>query len=691
MYKSALLFSLLLPLCQNAQSNPIENDTLSKPHVVLNEVVVTSYKEKKNIREIPASVSYVPLSEIKNKNIVSMKEISSYIPNLFIPDYGSKLTSPVYIRGIGSKINAPSVGLYVDGVPFFEKSVFDFDISEVDRIEVLRGPQGTLYGRNTMGGIINVYTKNPLEYDGASFSVTTSNYEQNQVSGSYYGKLNDSFGYSFSGNYKHSDGFFRNEYTGSQADNLNAASGKMKLYWKKSNRFNANLLVNYEYSDQGGYPYALIDSLGKIGKVNYNNYSSYRRGVLTSGLTMNYSFDHFLLKSVTGYQYSDDRQAIDQDFSPKSLYFVTQTQRQHMVSQELEMRSARDQRYNWLNGFFAFHQSSVSTTKSLPTVKDYDSPTNGFAFYHQSTLKDLFFEKLSATVGFRFDYEKTSQDFNSVKVVSGVTQPVMALNTDIEFTQLTPKFSLQYQFTPRNMAYATVTKGYKTGGFNTSFDVVEEQTFKPEYSWNYEIGGKFSCFEDRLKGDLSLFYIDWDNQQISQNLASQRGSLLKNAGKSYSKGVELAMQGQVCKGLNLQMSYGFTEAKFRDYKSEATKYAKAFNYSGNYIPYAPRQTVMLGGDYTLNLGSRYVDQLVFSTQYIGTGKLYWNETNAASQSYYGILNGKISAHKGNLTVDVWAKNIASQDYTAFYFEFLGSPFGQKGKPMTFGTTISFTL
>ncbi|WP_321437812.1 TonB-dependent receptor [uncultured Bacteroides sp.] len=691
MYKSALLFSLFL-LSQYAQSSPIDNDTLSKPHVVLDEVVVTSYKEKKNIREIPASVSLIPLSEIRNKNILGMKDISSAIPNLFIPDYGSKLTSPIYIRGIGSKINVPSVGLYVDGVPFFDKSVFDFDINEVDRIEVLRGPQGTLYGRNTMGGIINVYTKNPLAYNGGTLSATVANYGQTQFSGSYYGKLSDSFGYSLSGNYKHSDGFFKNDYTGSEADNLNAASGKLKLYWRKSARFNANLLVNYENSDQGGYPYALIDkTTGKIGNVNYNDYSSYRRGVLTSGLTMNYSFDHFLLKSVTGYQYFDDRQAIDQDFTPKEVYFVTQKQRQHMISQELEMRSLGDKRYSWLNGFFAFHQGTTNTINvksAAPTVKDYDAPTDGFAFYHQSTLKDLLFKKLSATVGVRFDYEKAKQDYNYAKIVSGAIQPVQALNTNLEFTQLTPKFSLQYQFTPVNMTYATVTRGYKTGGFNTSFDVAEDQTFKPEYSWNYEVGGKFSCFGDRLKGDLSLFYIDWDNQQISQPVTSAGkvvGSMLRNAGKSYSKGAELTMQGRIYKGLNLQMSYGYTEAKFRSYQ-----YGSA-DYSGNFIPYIPGQTLMLGGDYTLNLHSKYVDRVVFSTQYIGTGKLYWNETNAASQGYYGILNGKVSAHKGNLTVDLWTKNATSQKYTAFYFEMTGNSFGQKGRPMTFGTTLTFTL
>lgn len=153
---------ILLCLAYTARGEEIEKDTAKIRNVELNEVIVQSFKQQRDLRLEPLSASAVTGTAIQNRNITGIKEFSSFIPNLFMPDYGSKLTSPVYIRGIGSKINAPSVGLYVDGIPYFEKSAFDFDFNEVDRIEVLRGPQGTLYGRNTMGGIINVYTKSPF-------------------------------------------------------------------------------------------------------------------------------------------------------------------------------------------------------------------------------------------------------------------------------------------------------------------------------------------------------------------------------------------------------------------------------------------------------------------------------------------------------------------------------------------------
>lgn len=150
-----------------------EKDTLDW-NIQLDELVITSPKQRKELALLPVAASTVTGGMIKNKNIVDIKDISALVPNLFIPDYGSRLTSPVYIRGIGSKINSPSVGLYVDDMPYFEKSAFDFNINEVDKIEVLRGPQGTLYGRNTMGGLIKVYTRSPLVHEGTYVTLGTA-------------------------------------------------------------------------------------------------------------------------------------------------------------------------------------------------------------------------------------------------------------------------------------------------------------------------------------------------------------------------------------------------------------------------------------------------------------------------------------------------------------------------------------
>lgn len=197
---------MLLCLAYTARGEEIEKDTAKIRNVELNEVVVQSFKQQRDLRLEPLSASAVTGTAIQNRNITGIKEFSSFIPNLFMPDYGSKLTSPVYIRGIGSKINAPSVGLYVDGIPYFEKSAFDFDFNEVDRIEVLRGPQGTLYGRNTMGGI-STSIRNRLEIRGDKCLASNGSYGYRDYALSHYKKIGEKFGYAISGDYRNSDGY----------------------------------------------------------------------------------------------------------------------------------------------------------------------------------------------------------------------------------------------------------------------------------------------------------------------------------------------------------------------------------------------------------------------------------------------------------------------------------------------------
>ena len=660
-------------------------DTVRIKAATLNEVEVTSSKDNKKTGEMASSITLLNPTELSNLNITSIKDISAVVPNLFFPDYGSKLTSPVYIRGIGSKINAPSVGLYVDGIPYFEKALFDFEFNEIERIEVLRGPQGTLYGRNTMGGIIQIITKNPLYYHGAKLSLSGGNYGKRDAAVSYYGKILPNLGFSVAGKYNHSDGYFVNQYTQETADKLDALNGSVKLVFRASNTLNISLNTQYDYLKQNGYPYALIDSTGRIGAVNYDSVSSYKRSVFSTALLVNKLLDGVMLKSATSLQTLSDLQSIDQDFSVNPFYFVTQKQKQTLWTEELEARSTQKGKYEWLLGVFAFNQTALNHLKVNSNLKDYDVPTRGLAIYHQSTFNHLFWEDLSLTAGLRYDYEKGSQAYLSRKPVAGVLTTLADLKTDLSFTQWSPKVSLQYRLNPGNMLYTSVTKGYKTGGFNTSFDTPQEQTFKPEFSWNYEIGSKYRIFNNRASGELALFYTDWKNQQIAQPLLTGVGSKLRNAGSSYSKGLEFALQASIQNDWNASLSYGYTEAKFVDYVSGT------FTYSGNYIPYIPRHTWMLGSDYTLRLKHSYFEKVVFNGQYVETGTLYWNDKNTASQTTYGFVNGKISFAQKHLIVDLWVKNALASDYTAFYFEVTNQSFGQKGKPRTMGATLTLLM
>lgn len=668
-----------------------ENDSV-KMKFTAKEVVIESFKQNNNLFLQPVSASLLTGKEVKDFNIINIKEITSIVPNLFIPDYGSKMTSPAYIRGIGSHRNAPSVGLYVDGVPYFDRSTFDININDIDRIEVLRGSQGTIYGRNTMGGIINVFTKSPFKYKGTNLNLTAGNYNNYQTGLSHYGNVDNKVGYAISGNYLHSGGYFKNTTTGKKADPIDAVSTRARISWRVQPQLLMHLVTAYEYSDQDGYPYRVLHKdTGEIDEVNYNARSYYRRNMSTNGLNIEYITDQFKLSSQLSFQFYDGKQGLDQDFTPKDSYYVDFYQRQQMYSQEFNIGSLKDDsRYVWQFGLFGFHQSYFQTNDvnnlltGAHTIQSAKNPTDGFAAYHQSTINDIITPGLSLVLGVRYDREKTK----STMVGTPLTKAGESITDKNSFSQLTPKAAIQYTFKQDGLAYFSVTKGYKTGGFNNTAEKEEDLIFNPEYSWSYEIGSRSGFFNNLLFLDLSLFYINWENQQISQTKTSGKGFIIKNAGKSASKGVELSAQVNPVRNLSFQLGYGYTNAKYKDYKDYNAATGVTTTYDDNYLPMVPQNTVSISANYTFGINRKWLDNIVLNAQYIGAGKLYWTDKNDISQDYYGIFNGKVSFVKKDFSIDLWSKNIGGEKYNSYYFSTSSQHYVQRGRPFTCGVNMN---
>lgn len=683
-----LIFLFLIPLSKAlSQDAAMEPDT-SLMSRELGEVVIKASKDNVTLKTIPASVSVISSKLIDDNEIKTLNEITSTVPNFYMSDYGSKLTSPVYIRGIGSKINSPAVGLYVDYVPYFEKAAFDFDFFDVKRIEVLRGPQGTLFGRNTMGGIVNIVTTSPVDYQGNHLSITGGNYGTRSINAGHYGK-SGKLAWSLAGNALHNDGFYTNEYTGKKVDKLNSYGLRNRLIYELSDRFTIENIAGVELSKQGGYPYAVfVDSLNSAKPINYNQYSSYDRNLFSDALIARYNGSGFELMSTTSYQFLDDDQRIDQDFTADSLFFVDQTQNQHMFSQELVARSKGDGMYKWLFGGYGFLQQfnndvDVNAWASkLNYLKTYDHTIKGAAFFHQSSVTPL--KNFTLTAGIRIDMERDAMDYYYDMTQKG-KYSVLAdtLYPALKSLQVIPKFAVNYQL-GTNSFYAVIARGYKTGGFNSTFERPQDLTFEPEYSWNYEAGIKTSFFNQKLYADISLFYIDWMHQQVSRVSPSGRGSYLDNAGRSASRGAEISVRTAPVKGYELMFSYGLTDAWFIDYS-----YSDAENYSGKYLPYVPRNTVSAQASKTIELTNKsLLSSIKISALYRGAGEFYWNEKNTSREPYYGLLDGKVSFYRGPLQLDLWAKNMLSADYYSFSFVALGNRYVQKGKPAQFGVNLS---
>ncbi len=697
------IFLIIAPAVVFSGSSEEKPDTIRISGIHhLEAIEIHAMRESGLISTLPVTAGVLDKELIREQNLHSISETGTLVPNLFIPDYGSRLTTPVYIRGVGSRIKSPSVGLYVDDIPYFEKSVFDFDLINTERIEVLRGPQGTLYGRNTMGGLIRVYSPSPFSHQGSTLEVSGGNSAFFNTGLSHGLMLGDNTAASLNFGLKRHDGYFENSFTGSNADDHFSTGGRLRVASQVSSALLLELISHYEYLDQGGYPYAIFDRESNTSMgVNYNQPSSYSRHMLSNAFVANYQGNRMSLRSVTAYQHFTDKQAVDQDFSALDLVFATQDQLQHMVSQEFTLRSDNNGRYNWVTGLFGFMQILDNDLNidfgqdavdmqvvpfTLTRVQESVVRTGGMAMFHQSGLDNFLVQGLSLKAGIRLDYERSELDHMEHMEAGMPAPPPEEFSSELSFFKVLPRLGLTYSLSENSGGFVSVTRGYKTGGFNVVFERDEDRSFDPEHSWNYETGIKGNVLDGRLNYQAALFYIDWKDQQIYQMLPSGQGSMLGNAGKSISRGFELEAHAIPAVNWQLRASYGYTHATFRENSPDPDT-----DLSGNFIPYIPRHTLHTGINYRYEPLSDLLNAMIFNVSVQGVGRHYWNQENSFYQSWYTRVSGGIDFDLGDFRAGIWARNIGSAGYHAFAFEALGNRYVQKARPLTFGIKLFYGL
>lgn len=501
-------------------ANPIiekDPDTLSTRQ--LDEVLIVSsgayIKETNALKAMPGSFNLFSETTLEQKGILRLSELTNHVPNLHMPEYGSKMTNAIYIRGIGARSSGQSIGIYVDGVPYMNKSTFSFDLVDVKGLEVLRGPQGTLYGRNAMGGIIKIYTRSAFDtprllanVGGGSYGYRTASVKGNSL-------LSDKWAISASGYYNGHDGYNKNHFTNKYADHEDNAGGQLKLAFRPDKSLEMSLSNGYDYSSQGAFPYQMIDKkTGLVQPINYNDEGHYERNVYTSRFLLRKDWNEFIFSSATGYQYLNDDMKMDQDYSPLSIFTINQKQTNNSITQEFVLKNKKQGNYQWSTGLFGFYDYNslnapvmfksdgiklllqpnfdhINNNPNIPVniyadasndievASRFKRPTYGVALYHQSSINDLFIRGLSATVGLRLDYEHQQFDYYSHTAFPILIQlPNMPMPIPFQTPstiegelskntwQVLPKLALMYSFSPDANLYFSVAKGYKAGGFN---------------------------------------------------------------------------------------------------------------------------------------------------------------------------------------------------------------------------------
>jgi len=678
--KKIYLILLLFPLLMSAQEK--QQDTIR-----MNEVVIDAGKTNMKIQKIPVSVTAISAREIETLKIDNVTNLNGFVPNLFMPEHGTRLNTDIYIRGIGVSAGEPSVGVYVDDIPYFDSGTINFELADVKKIEVLRGPQGTLYGRNTMGGLIKIYTPEPGPQLGGMLKLDYGNYNQQKAVGTLNLPVTEQFGVLVDGAYAHKDGFFTNEYDGTNPDRMDTYSGRIKMTYKPSDRLKMRFVLGYENNEQDGFPYAVYDLDTQTAEpINYNDPSAYDRDFLSSGFFLNYAADKFDVTLTGSYQKLDDNYEIDQDFLPIDVYFVDVERDNKAYVQELNFKSKVDSNIKWIAGLYSLQRRLykdvfVDYTLSSGTMilyKTYDQDIDGGAMFGQMEVP---FGKFSVTTGLRWDMEKSRMDYNYDLELGGTLYHKDDFIHYLSFNQILPKLSLAYFPNDDVNLYASITKGYKAGGFNSTIERPEDESYDPEYSWNYEAGIKSVWLEEKLTANFSVFYIDWEDQQVIQTVPSGRGIMTKNAGKSESKGVEFESRYKFDRSFDFALAFGYTDATFTEYEKDATT-----DYSGNDIPLVPEYTFGAIANYKWFVQSDKIKYVLFNANYKYFGKFYWDVDNLAYQDSYGLLNANVSIAFDKFTVGFWGKNLTDTNYNRYYFTIstLDKAYVEPAQPMQFG-------
>lgn len=713
----------------------------------LSELNVISIKQADMLREEALSSTVIGRTELEELNTVALKGISDIVPNFYIPDYGSRVTSTMYVRGIGARMDQPAVGLNIDNVPYLNKNAYDFDLADIESVEMLRGPQSTLYGRNTIGGLINISTLSPLKFQGWRIMVQGARGNEWKASLGWYHKFGTDKATALIGSFSYLGGFFRNLYNGRLLDKECSGALRWKFDWRLSDNIRIRNAASASLLRQGGYPYEYVST----GEINYNDTCFYRRFIFNDGLTLGWDTDYFKMSSITSIQYLDDHMTLDQDFLPLPYFTLSQKQRETSVTEDIVMRGKVSGMYSWTAGVFGFiknmdmnapvtfkdtgiaeliekHRNDANPdypicwyTREFPLNSTFNIPTGGIAAYHESSFET---GPWKFTAGIRLDWEQARLNYHSechtgyniLKFDNeGNLVPHRDVDIDIDdrgrlrrsYFNWLPKIAVLYRLPlpGDNNVYANVSKGYKAGGFNTQmfsdvlqqrlmgvmgigakYDVDDIVGYRPEYSWNYEVGSHLSFPSIRLNLDLSAFYIDCHDQQLTMfPSGNTTGRIMTNAGRTRSIGMEVALNWNPVSTLELACSYGYTNARF----------VRFFNgiddFKGKFLPYAPQNTFFAQAQYAFEIKSKLLKSVTIEADVRGTGKIYWNEANSLMQQFYALLGASVSIDSDCWAFQLWGKNLTNADYYTFYFMSMGNEFLQRGRPWQIGATLRLSF
>jgi len=622
----------------------------AKQNIGLEKMIVTAQKTEENVQEVPISLSVLDEFTIEDRDITSVNDIARQTPNFHLSNPGDFGVLNPSIRGLNTDPStaATSVNMYINGVPHLTTLGFNAVLEDVERIEVLRGPQGTLYGKNAYGGVINIITKKPNNETKAKATVDIGSDSKKVLNFNASGAIvKDKFFVGIGARHYEKDGFIKNLTQGNMENDRENDFGKLHFRYLANENLEFNLISTKTEKDDGSVSQNLASATNpREIESDINGYI--KSDTVTHALNIAYTKDKYKFESTTAYQKNRDYRLADFDYTTMLMQHSYVDAPYTTTSQEFKL-NVTENNFNYLVGLYGDKQEKTGGYRmdSLFYPPAYigqfntnlDSKSYGIFTHANYNINN----KFAVSAGIRYDKDKKSID-----------DLRYGLNLNDEFSAISPKIAFKYK-QENSMTYFTIAKGYKSGGFY-QFSPTGKQAFDKETLWNYELGTKTSLLDNKLHLNASIFYMDISDMQVLTAVNTTQG-YISNAASATSKGIELDMNYTINNEFSIFSTLGYNSVKLDKFSDSKGDYAR------NYNPYAPK--------YNFNLGVQYRSEKGFFARagINGYGDMYLDKANNFKKDAYNLVNAKLGYETENYGIYVYGNNIFDKNHdTVGYYD-----------------------
>jgi iron complex outermembrane recepter protein len=700
-FSLVVLLAALAPTRSSAQSN-------QSPSIVLPTVIVTAQKEASDVKEVPASVTAVTAATIANSGLRAITDAVIFAPNSVFTEFTARKVSNARFRGIGSSPANPAITTYLDGVPQLNSNSSNIELLDVGQIEFVRGPQSPLFGRNTLGGIVNVTTARPSmsAWTGA-VTVPFGNAGMWDARGNVSGPIGDKAAIGFAAGKQQRDGFTENAITLHDLDSRDGTFAKAQALFLPNANWEARVIYAYERDRDGDYALGDLDAIRLTPFRVARDYEGFtNRDINNTTVNIRGTGQSFAIESTTGFIKWDTEDSTDLDYSPLPLATRDNFEESTQFTQQVRLSSPDNAPWafgstmvKWQAGieYFnqAYDQDAVNSfgafvlNPQLAFPVAMHSPeasidSNGVGLFARATA--TFNDKADVTAGLRFDHESSDAHLNTF--FSPAIAPANVVAADQTFNDVSPQFAFGYRVTPQHTAYVSAARGYKAGGFNPAA-LPGSEAYGEEHAWHLEGGVKSTMAGGKVAANAAVFFIDWDDLQLNVPNPFVPGQFyIANVGGARSRGVEVDVTARPRPSLDVFAALGFTNATFT-----TGSMANGVAVDDNDLPYTPDYTATFGGQMTRAINSTVSS--FFRAEVVLTGAFSYDEANSEGEEAYSLVNLRAGARVKRYFADLWLRNAFDTRYVPIaipYPGFAPSGFiGENGRPRTFGVTIGATF